>query len=141
METKPDLVPAPKQRRWLSLLWQQWKPVEVSKPAVDPELHTLTDVQRSAEVFRYSVLTTEYWLSPKGKLREWLRLNLLVSVVVGIPGLLIVPIITYLLGQFVTWTELLMQIGRNLLVFPVTVIAAIAVFTALLSLIRVLLHR
>src|SRR5687768_5090903 len=141
METKPDLVPQPKQRRWLSILRQQWKPLEVKKPAVDPELHRLTDVQRSAEVFRYSVLTTEYWLSPKGKLREWLRLNVLVAVVIGFPALFIVPIITYLLGQFVTWTELLMQIGKNLLVFPVTVIAAIAVFTALLCFIRVLLHR
>jgi hypothetical protein len=122
-------------------LLRHWNPTQIRKPHVDPELARLNKVQRSAEVFRYSILSTEYWLSPRGTLREWLRLNLAVAIVLGIPALLIVPIVTYLFTEFVTWSGLLVHIAKNLAVLPGALLIAIALFSALAFVLRRLLAK
>ena len=90
MKTKSTLAVRPKAglRKWIT---QNWHPAKVEAPKVDPALPILNEVQRSAEVFRYSVLRTEYWLSPSGTLREWIRLNLMVALIIGTPALVVVP--------------------------------------------------
>jgi hypothetical protein len=124
-----------------SPLQQLWEPKQITKPRVDPDLTELNEVQRAAEVFRYSILSTEYWLSPKGALREWLRLNLRITVTLGIPALLLIPVATYLIGEFVTWSGLLVKIATNLAILPGALLLAVALFSALAFIIRRLLAR
>ena len=120
------------KRDWLAPIKTLWQPQPLEPPRVDPELPELNSLQRSAESLRYSTLKTEYWMSAGGTLREWLRLNCIVAVVLGIPAFIVVPIITFLLSQFTTWTALLVQIAKNLVVFPIIAVVAIGLITAVL---------
>ena len=121
------------KRDWVKALW---RPKPLKPPQVDPELPELNPLQRSAESLRYSTLQTEYWISAGGTLREWFRLNCGVALVLGIPALFVVPIITFLLHQFTTWTGLLVQIAKNLVVFPIIAVLAIALITAVLFVVK-----
>lgn len=64
---------------------------------------------------------------------EWLRFNLLAALIIGIPALIIVPIVTFILGAFATWTAFLAAAAFNFLCFVGCVIAAIALVTAALA--------
>jgi len=78
----------------------------------------------------------EYWISPGGGLREWARLNLALALCIGIPVLCFAPIITLLLTCFVSWSDSLVHIVTNLLLIPVIALAAVAIITALLTMLR-----
>jgi hypothetical protein len=108
---------------------------------VDPDLPNLGGVQRSAEVFRYSILSIEWWLSPQGTLREWLRLNGKISSVLLIPALLVVPLVTFILWQIAKWMGFLVGIAGNILVFPLLALLAIGVIAATAALLRTFLGR
>jgi len=120
---------------------EQWQPRPLDPPIVEAELENLDALERSTEVIRYSILSTEYWLSPKGTLREWARFNLKILAVLGIPGLLIVPVVTCLLTEFVTWSALLVEIATNLAVLPSALLLAVLLFSALAFVIRKLFTR
>lgn len=141
MKTKSDLTPTVKAgpESPLHRVLSTWKPRGIEKPQVTRQITHLHPIERSAEVLRYSILRAEWWISPTGRLRQWLRLNLLVSLYLSIPALLIVPVVTYFLNSFVTWTILLVQIGKNLLLVPLLAIAGIAVITGLMLFLRLLL--
>ena len=124
-ENKPAL-----RKRLSSCLAHHWKPGPIKPPEVDEKISELPAIERSAEVIRYSALKTEHWLSPQGTLREWLRFNLLAALIIGIPALVIVPIITFILGAFATWMAFLAATAFNFLCFVGSVIAAIALITA-----------
>ena len=49
----------------------------------------------------------EFWISRGGWLREWIRLNLLIGVVLMVAALLIVPPITILLEGIRDWSDLM----------------------------------
>lgn len=69
-------------------------------------------------------------------MREWARLNVALALLIGIPVLIFAPIVTLLLTCFVSWTDSLVQIVTNLVLIPVIVLMAIAVITALLTILR-----
>ena len=115
--------------RWL---FTYWHPQPIQTPHVNSSLAHLPFVERSAEVIRYSVLKAEYWISPNGRLREWLRLNVAAALIIGIPAFIVVPIITFALGQFATWMNFLAIAAWNLVRFVGSVLAAIALITGAL---------
>lgn len=117
-----------------------WNPGKLDIPPVPEDLQSLDPIARGGEVIRYAVLRVEYWMSPHGLLREWLRWNLAASLSLAIPALFIVPTVTLLLGEFVTWTALLMQIFKNLLMFPVLAGVFIALTSGVLIVIRALVR-
>jgi hypothetical protein len=78
-------------------------------------------VERSAEVIRYAVFTTEYWVSPRGGLREWLRLNLWFALVLAVPALLITPIASYMLAELAAGSGQLANIAKNLSQIPAAI--------------------
>lgn len=92
-----------------------WQPIPVPKPEVDPDLPQLPAIQRSAEVLRYKMLQLEFAISPEGGLRGWLKLNVLLALLIGIPALFLVPIITFLVSSFASWTGFLLEAAMNLL--------------------------
>ena len=109
-----------------------WRPEPIPPPSVDPHLEILSGVERSAEVMRYSVLSMEFWLSPKGFLREWLRLNWKLAMVLIIPVALVVPIITFALGQFMNWAALLAATTASIILFPLSALLLVGLICGLL---------
>ena len=113
-----------------------WRPEPIPPPSVDPDLRKFSGVERSAEVMRYSVLSLEFWLSPKGFLREWLRLNWKLAMLLIIPVLLVVPIITFALGQFKTWASLLAATTANIILFPLSALLLVGLVSGLLYIVK-----
>jgi hypothetical protein len=129
-------------RSWRERLFSfHWAPQPLSTPKIDPDLAYLNALQRAAEAFRYTALRAEYWLSPHGTLRECCRLNLKLATLLAAPALLVSPVITSLLYQFSTWTELLVRIASNLVVFPLAAILALALLTGTLIALRAIFGR
>jgi len=83
-----------------------WDPQPLSPPRIDPSLPTLPALQRGLEVIIYSLAATEYWLSPGGWLRAWVRLNLLITIVLAVSGVTVLPIVTAVFTEMSTWTGL-----------------------------------
>jgi hypothetical protein len=84
-----------------------WNPTPIPKPAIPTDLEQLSWPERSAEVVRHALLSIEHWLSSGGWLREWIRLNLWLGVVLIVAALLVVPPVTALLEGVRDWTGLL----------------------------------
>ena len=113
-----------------------WRPKAIGAPKLQRSFLKLPPIQRAAEVLRYSLLKAEHWLSPQGRLREWMRLNILAALFIGVPALIIVPILTYLLGEFATWMLFLAEAARNLVLFIGYLLAGVAMISAALMFVR-----
>ena len=59
---------------------------------------------------RYSLAKFEYWISPGGYVREVLRLSSLLAALLGIPVLMIMPLVTLLFTQVLCWLNLIVTI-------------------------------
>ncbi|MHA3771611.1 hypothetical protein ACXR0O_08750 [Verrucomicrobiota bacterium sgz303538] len=136
-----DKSVAPAKQSLVSTAWLQWKPLPLAIPRLDPGFSKMDQIQRTAEALRYLILKFEHWISPQGNLREWLRWNTAAAIILGIPALLVVPVITFLLGQFATWSALIRETASNLIIFPITGIIGIALLSAIALLIRLILPR
>jgi hypothetical protein len=146
MEPQPRLGTSEvKRTNWVSrclrFIRRHWRPEPLDPPRVDPDLSNLTGPERSAETIRYSILSAEFWLSPKGYLREWLRFNTKVASILFVPALLVVPIITFTLGQFKTWVELLVATTTGFVLFPLSAMLVVGLISALVYLGRSLSRR
>lgn len=108
--------PANDQKSVIQFLKELWTPKQIQPPIVDPDLPKLNAIQRSAEVLRYTVLSVEWWFSPNGTLREWLRLNGSASSMLLIPAVLIAPLITFLIWQLLAWAVVLVHILWNIVI-------------------------
>jgi hypothetical protein len=110
-------------------LWQRikksWNPTPIEPPKVDPEIEKLDALQRSAEAIRYSILSTEFWLSPTGQVREWFRHNGRLALWLAIPGFLVVPVITWILFQVASWLQLMVSMAGNVILLPILIITAL----------------
>jgi hypothetical protein len=138
---QPTPVATPMRRCLKTAILKHWKPEEIRPPTVDPDLPYQTGVERSAEVFRYSVLAVEHWLSPTGCVREWLRFNARIAIILAVPSVMIVPMITYSLTQFTTWTTLLVQTTSNLILFPLSALLMVGLVSAVVFLAKSLQGR
>lgn len=120
-----------------SIVKAAWRPNLLEPPAVDKDLPNLSFLERSAEVLRYNLLQLEYALSAGGGLRAWLKLNLLITLVLAIPTVLIMPVITLILTTFHTWTELLILIMYNITLAVLGVFICAILMTLILLIIRI----
>ncbi|MEY4482592.1 MAG: hypothetical protein RL693_44, partial [Verrucomicrobiota bacterium] len=102
-----------------------WRPEPVPPPIVDEDLPHLSGIERAAEVLRFSLTKLEHWLSPKGSLREFLKLNFRLAICIAIPLLMVAPLITTALTQFKLWIVLLTQTFSSFILFPLSVILSI----------------
>lgn len=113
--------------RLLHVIRSAWRPTPVPRPSISLDLERLAPIERVAEVLRFDALLAERSLSPRGGLRAWVRLNVLTALVIALPALVVVPIVTCLLGGFVTWSELLARIAVNLLIAATAALGAVLV--------------
>ncbi|MEQ1858447.1 MAG: hypothetical protein ABMA13_00770 [Chthoniobacteraceae bacterium] len=135
------LTPTNSKSRVREFISRHWQPKEIEQPTVDPDLKHLDGAQRSAEVVRYSILSLEWWLSPNGRLREWLRLNGKISSVLIIPAVLVVPLVTFIIWQVSKWMGWLVGIAGNLILFPLAALVAAGVTFGVVILLRNLLGK
>jgi len=104
-----------------------WQPKPITPPTVDPDLERMNGPQRAAEVMRHSILSVEYWLSPLGRVREWFRLNSKLSMWLLIPGVLVLPLVTWILYLVAGWVMMIVGIAGHLIVLPVAVVVVVGV--------------
>ena len=90
-----------------------WDPEPVDPPQVDRGLPGLPWPERSAESIRFATLSAEHWLSRRGVLREWVRLNLWAGVALLAFALLVVPPVTMLLEGTAQWSALVKTTALN----------------------------
>lgn len=98
-------------------------------------------IERSAQVTVYSILSLEWWLSPKGTLREWLRLHSKLGCLLLIPAVLILPLVTFILWQVVGWMGALLSLASHLILFPLAVLLALVLCLFVLAVIRTMLGK
>ena len=110
-----------------------WQPKPLKPPKVDPKIESLDAIQRSAESIKHSILSTEFWVSPNGQVREWLRHNGRLAILIGIPAFVILPIITFVLWQLGVWIVMLVSIAGNLIIFPLLAFIALIVIAAVVQ--------
>ena len=111
-----------------------WNPRPVDPPVIDADLEHLDAISRSAESIRYSILSIEFWIARDGEVREWLRHNTLLAVVLAIPAFLLLPVITFILGQLVLWMVALISIVSHLIEFPILALLAVVVILVVIRL-------
>ena len=128
-------------RTFTQRIREMWQPKELTPPTVDSELTSLSAIERSAEVTRYSILSLEWWLSPMGTLREWLRLHSKLGCFLLIPALLILPVGGFICWQIAGCIGSLVSIATNLIVFPLAVLIALIVTMFVVSVIRTFIGK
>ena len=75
----------------------------ICKPVVNTQLNQMNGLQRAAESFCYTILSIEYWISPDGAIRSWLRMNSRLCVWMIIPGVVVIPVVSLILWQLAFW--------------------------------------
>jgi hypothetical protein len=106
------------------------------KPLVNKNLSKLDGLTRSTESIRYFLLNVEYWISPDGRVREWLRYNVLLFILLVIPAIFVMPAIGLILWQLTGWLSMLQTIGIRLIVLPILFLAALLVIKTVIALIK-----
>lgn len=120
-------------------------PIPLNKPTIADDFNELPTIQRVTEAFQYNILSIEYSISPKGGLRQWIKINFSLLLLFGIPILFFIPLITYLMGgfenisgQFANATQLLLVAAQNILKF---IFVIIAIGTICYTILRILSRR
>ncbi len=125
--------------KFLQPIKNLWQPKKLEEPRMNLDIQPTNRWQRSLESVRYSMLRLEYWASPNGQIREWMRLNARLAAAVGIPLILIVPLVTFLLGQLQAWLVYLTAICGKVIVFPATLLLAYVMILLIIHIIKSLL--
>ena len=133
----PRQVPTVPTTTWAKQVRQivihRWQPEPLPEPEVDHDLPQLSAIERSAEVISYTCRRFEYWLSPQGTLREWIKFNLRLAI-----GL-VAPLVTLALKQFNVWIDLITRTTSNLVLVPLSVLLVIGLIAGLVSIGRSIL--
>ena len=99
-------------------------------PAIDPRLEELNAVVRSTECLRHFVLSIEFWISPSGQLRQWMKLNVCLAAFLLIPAIVLMPIIGLVLHEVDGWLSMLLSIAWKLIVLSILVSVVVCVATS-----------
>jgi len=84
---------------------------------------------RSAAALCYMVKQSIHWLSPTGRLKEWLRTIGEIAVMIAAPVFLIFPSITFAISQLVAWVSGLVVLFGKLILLPILIlISAFAIW-------------
>lgn len=144
-EDNPEILPPARPQNWATRCRQYfskyWNPKSVQPPLADPDLPYYSAPERAAEVLRYFFSFIEHWLSPLGTLREWIRLNARIAIFLLIPILLVVPLISYALGQLNIWAALIATMTSQVVVFPLSALLLVGLIFALIHVSKSLMGR
>ena len=113
----------------------------VARPVVVRNLAQLPPIERGAEVLRYALSRTEHWLSPGGLVRTVLRLSMTLAILLGLPVLIVGPVIMLLIENMAAAAALLAASAKHLATMSFWLIAAVIGFALLIALVRTLIRR
>jgi len=88
--------------------------VPLEKPVIEKDFRNISHIERITESMRYNILCLEYSISPKGGIRQWIKVNLALFILIGIPLLIFTPLITYFIGSVAEISELLFNASQYL---------------------------
>ena len=125
-----------RRHRFRDFFRRHWNPKAIEPPVVDHDLDDLDAATRSCEVIRFSLLSLEWWLSPNGTLREWLKINGKISAVLVVPAVLVMPLVTLIIYQVAKWMGWLVGIAGHIILFPLVALAGIVVSLVVVAIIR-----
>ena len=111
----------PQENKWLALR------EPLPPPAINSELEMLGAISRSTECLRHFVLSTEYWLSPNGRLRQWVKVNVFVAAFLLIPAAFLMPVISLILHEVDGWLSLLLSIALKVILLTALVSVVVLV--------------
>jgi hypothetical protein len=112
----------------------------LDSPRIDPQLTTLTPLERAAEALRYSVLRAEYWLSADGAMRQRIRLAVRLWIYVMIAAL-IAPAITAVIRHVTGWSAMSAEAVKNIAEIPLGLGKFLLACFAVMILFRLLFRR
>jgi hypothetical protein len=121
--------------KFRELLRWSWNPKPIDPPRID-DLSPLDPLTRSAEAIRYSILSVEFWVSSDGQVREWLRNNGRLALLLSIPGLLVIPLVVFILVQIATGMDALVSVAGSLVLLPLFALVLAVVLLVLLFMAR-----
>ena len=134
-------LPATRQSNTLVVMLRAAaQPVPLRQPQIDSGLTALSPLERSVEVIRYSLYRLEFWLSPRGHLRAWFRLNLLVALLMAVPMVLVAPLLTYCFSTAAAWSQYLLATAVNILLTLVVAVGIAVILITTLCVIRRLIR-
>jgi hypothetical protein len=73
--------------------------------------------------------------------REWLRHNSRLAVVLAIPVFLVMPIVTCALWQLVSWLTAITSIAGKLIIIPILIVLAAVVISVAVHVLRVVFNK
>ena len=136
-ESKKSLIPQRSSHHFITAFKERIPPaIPLEKPHVDPELPYLPTIERSSETIHYSLKSLEYSISPKGKLRQWIKLNLILFLWICIPVIFFIPLITYCFSQFASITGYFNECTFNLLHSLPPLLIVVIVLAVILAILR-----
>lgn len=109
----------PLENKWLALS----RPLP--PPTIDPHLETLGPFSRSTECLRFFILSVEHWLSPAGRLRWWIKLNLCLSAWVLVPAVFLMPVVSIVLHELDGWLSMLLSIVLKVILLTILIAGAL----------------
>ena len=112
------------ENKWLAVLPQCQV---IKRPTIDPRLEELNTVVRSAECLRHFILSVEFWISPSGLLRQWMKQNILLAAFLLIPAVLLMPVISLVLHEVEGWLSTLLSIVWKLILLSIIAFVAVCV--------------
>lgn len=119
----PSTVVSPTwPKRLKKLLTRHWHPKPLPEPVVDKDLPHLNGIERAAEVIRFILTTLEHWLSPSGRLREFIKMNARLAIAIAVPVVIVAPLVTLALEQLKGWVLLLTTTMSSFVLFPLSVL-------------------
>ena len=71
----------------------------LKKPIIDDDLEDLPILERVTESLKYNIQSIEYSISPRGGLRQYLKFNISVFLLIGIPLFLFLPLFSYFMNS------------------------------------------
>jgi hypothetical protein len=96
----------------------------------------MNGLYRTAEILRYRLHTLEYALAPRGTLRAFLMLCMMLGLLIGIPAILIIPAIVVLLYGLADMTAAIAAICMNILRALLAVAGIVAACWGLIAFFR-----
>jgi len=124
------------ENKWWRTIREWFKPTPIDPPTVDPEFAEMCGLQRSAESLKFGILTFEYWVSASGKLRIWIKNNMLLASLLAVPVLIVMPLLGLLLWQLVSWIGMLVSLAGNLILFPILALIAVLCIVVVINIIK-----
>jgi hypothetical protein len=128
------LAPHRSVRKTLSIYFPSSVPLK--RPVIDRDFEDLPLIERVSEAIKYNALCLEYSISPKGGLRQWLKINLSLLLLLGIPIFIFVPLATYVMSGFADIAQQFARFTQFLLEGTVSIACSIGVLAATATVIK-----